>query len=68
MADTKPLPVLEVLAAGGLASTWRQIKHQVGKTFFSQTTVQAVFGAEALSRTHMKLDPCRRLFGARGQS
>lgn len=34
MADTKPLLVPEVLAAGGLASAWRHTKRQLGKTFF----------------------------------
>lgn len=33
MVDTKPLLGLEVLAAGAPVSTWRQTKHQLGKTF-----------------------------------
>lgn len=68
MAATKPLLVLVVLAAGGLASTWRQTKRQLGKTFFHRPPLWAVFGTEALSRTRINLDPCRCLLGAGGQS
>lgn len=56
MVNTKPLLRLEVLASGGAASTWRQTNYQLGKTFFPQTTVQAVFSTENLSRIHMNLD------------
>lgn len=66
MADTKPLLVLEVLR-------WSAQRTETNQTptcqnLFPQTTIWAVFGTEALSRTHVNLDPCRCLLGAGGWS
>lgn len=54
------LRCLHLVVETNQASTWQNL--------CTQTTIWAVFGTEALSRTNMNLDPCRLLLQAGGQS